>query len=269
MYRRFRKVIVVKFNLFGNINNPTIIMLSGSFAPGKSMENIYNKMKDEFYIIVPEYTGHYEGSDVFSTRKQEAEKIKQFIIENKIVNIKLIYGQSMGTEIGMELLYQLLSSNIKVEKAFFDGAPFIKLSYLYKKFMYFKFKTMINMFRNKTIDEVMNWKFLKKFAGDKVQQLRPMIESVISCSPYMTNDTIKNEVECCYTFNFPNMTEEMQKNICFFYGEDEKAYKTCINGVTKAYPKSKIIVKKGHGHITYACECTDEYIHEIIKFLNE
>lgn len=150
----------MRFNLFGKIDNPVVIMLPGSFAPGNSMEKIYNNIKDEFYIIVPEYTGHYENS-TFSTRKEEAEKIKQFIIENKITNIKLIYGQSMGTEIGMELLDNLLKSNIKVEKAFFDGAPFIKLSYLYKKFMYFKFKTMINMFRNKTIDEVMDWKFLK------------------------------------------------------------------------------------------------------------
>ncbi|MBQ3408145.1 MAG: alpha/beta hydrolase [Clostridia bacterium] len=257
----------MRFNTFGNINNPTLIMLSGSFAPGKSMENIYGKLKNEFYIIVPDYTGHYEGSGTFTTRRQEAEYIKEYIIKNKINNIKLIYGQSMGTEIGMELLCQLLKSNIKVEKAFFDGAPFIKLSFLYKKFMYFKFKTMINLFRNKSIDEVMNWKFLKKFAGDKVEQLRPMIESVIQCSPYLTNKTIKNEVECCYTFDFPPMTDEMQKNILFFYGEDEKAYKTCIKGVKKAYPQSEIIVKKGQGHLTYACEFTDEYINKIKDFI--
>ena len=179
----------------------------------------------------------------------------------------MIYGQSMGTEIGMELLRQLQNENVKVEKAFFDGAPYIKLSFLYKKFMYFKFKTMINMFRNKTIDEVMNWSFLKKFAGDKVQTLRPMIESMMLSIPYLTNESIKKEVECCYTFDFPKMSEEMQKNIVFFYGEDEKAYKTCIKGVRNNYPKSEVIVKERHGHLTYACEFTDEYINEIKDFL--
>lgn len=258
----------MRINTFGDTNKPAIIMLSGSFAPGKSMENIYNKLKEEFYIIVPDYTGHYEGGETFTTRYMEAKKVKEYILTNNITNIKLIYGQSMGTEIGMELLDQLLKSNIQVEKAFFDGAPFIKLSFLYKKFMYFKFKTMINMFKNKTIDEVMNWKFLKQFAGDKIEQLRPMIESVIYCSPYMTNETIKKEVECCYSFDFPVMSDEMQRNICFFYGEDEKAYKTCIKGVRKAYPNSKVIVKKGQGHMTYACEFTDEYIQEIKSFLN-
>lgn len=40
----------MRFNTFGNFDNPVIIMLSGSFAPGKSMEDIYNKLKENFYI---------------------------------------------------------------------------------------------------------------------------------------------------------------------------------------------------------------------------
>ena len=185
------------FNEFGNKEKPVIIMLSGSFVPGESMKNIYDILKEDYYIIVPEYNGHYKDGGTFTTRDKEAEEIKKFLIDRKIRRIDLIYGQSMGTEIGMELLNQLLNENIEVKKAWFDGAPYIKLSYFYKKFMYFKFKTMINMFRNKTIDEVMNWKFLKQFAGDKIEQLRPMIESIMLSVPYLTNETIKKEVECC------------------------------------------------------------------------
>ena len=259
----------MKFNTYGDKNNSVIVMLSGSFVPGESMKNLYEILKEDFYIIVPDYNGHYENGGTFTTRFSEAEEIKKYIINNGIKNIDLIYGQSMGTEIGMELLSQLLKENVNVNKAWFDGAPYIKLSYLYKKFMYFKFKTMINMFRDKSIDEVMNWKFLKQFAGDKIEQLRPMIESMILAIPYLSKETIKNEVECCYTFDFPEMSDEMQRNICFFYGEDEKAYKTCIKGVEKEYPNSRKIIKKDQGHITYACEHTQEYIDMIKKFLNE
>lgn len=258
----------MRFNKFGNENNPTIVMLSGSFVPGKSMENIYNRLKENYYIIVPDYNGHYKNSGTFTTRSNEAEEIKNFLMNCGIRNIDLIYGQSMGCEIGMELLRQLLDENISVSKAWFDGAPYIKLSFLYKKFMYLKFKTMINMFRNKTIDEVMDWKFFKKFAGDKTEQLRPMIETIMLSAPYLTNELIKKETECCYTFDFPKMNEAMQKNICFFYGEDEKAYKTCMRGVNRAYPESLKIIKKNQGHLTYACEYTLEYIDMIKNFLN-
>lgn len=257
----------MRFNTYGNIENPVIIMLSGSFCPGKSMENIYERLKENFYIIVPDYNGHYENGGSFTTRYNEAKEIKEYVIQNRLQNINMIYGQSMGTEIGMELLKQLQNENIKVKKAFFDGAPYIKLSFLYKKIMYIKFKTMINMFRNRSIDEVMNKSLLKKFAGDKVQTLRPMIENIMITIPYLTNESIKKEVECCYTFDFPKMSEEMQKNICFFYGEDEKAYKTCVKGVEKEYPKSKKIVKKCQGHLTYVCEFTDEYIRLLTDFM--
>ena len=30
----------MRFNTYGNTDNPVIIMLSGSFAPGKSMEEL-------------------------------------------------------------------------------------------------------------------------------------------------------------------------------------------------------------------------------------
>ena len=50
----------MKFNEFGNKEKPVIIMLSGSFVPGESMKNIYDILKEDFYIIIPDYNGHYE-----------------------------------------------------------------------------------------------------------------------------------------------------------------------------------------------------------------
>ena len=56
--------------------------------------------------------------------------------------------------------------------------------------------------------------------------------------------------------------------IYFFYGEDEKAYKTCYKLVKKAYPGANYQIKKGHGHMSYSCECTEEYINELKRILS-
>lgn len=257
----------MRINTFGKQNNPIIIMLPGSFSSSKSMEKIYSLLQTKYYIIVPDYTGHYKDSSPFSTRKEEAEKIKKYLTENNISKIKLIYGQSMGSEIGMELLHQVLKDGITVYNAFFDGAPYIKLSYLYKKFMYFKFKCLVNISKRKSIDEIMNWKFLKQFTGDKIEHLRPMLNDIIQTSKYITKETIKNETECCYTFDFPHINEKMQKNVCFFYGEDEKAYKTCFKYIEKYYPYSRKIVKSNQGHLTYSCKYPEEYTKIINDFI--
>lgn len=126
--------------------------------------------------------------------------------------------------------------------------------------MKFKFSSMIKMFEGKTADEAMRAPIVKKIVGSKVEQLRPMIEGVCQVAPYLTSQSIKNVTECCYTFDYPPASEEMQAHTTFFYGSEEKAYKTCYDLVHKAYPKASYIVEQGQGHVTYSCEHTDDYI---------
>lgn len=250
----------MRFDYYGSKTNPCMIMLSGSFCPGKCMEYIYTKLYNDFYIIVPTYNGHYEGSGEFTTRQNEAAEIIQCLIDNNISNIKMIYGQSMGAEIGMELISQLGSAGIGFDCAFFDGGPFIVLSKMYKAFMYFKFKTMINIIRKKSVDELLEWKFINQFTNGDTSSLRRMIENVAEISPYISNRSIKNENECCYTFNFPVLDEKTQNKLYFFYAKEEKACKTCFKFVKNAYPDAHFKVVKGYGHLTYSVRNTDKYV---------
>lgn len=103
-------------NTIGKADNKKIIMLPGSFCNSKSMAGLYNILKDDYYIILPEYSGHYENS-TFTTRKQEALYITEYLESNHIKVVDMIYGQSMGAEIGIELLYQLTDRGIKVSHA--------------------------------------------------------------------------------------------------------------------------------------------------------
>ena len=250
----------MRFDYYGDKTNPCIIMLSGSFCPGNCMEYIYMELCNDFYIIVPTYNGHYKGGGEFTTRQNEAAEIIQCLIDNNISNIKMIYGQSMGAEIGMELISQLNGAGIGFDSAFFDGGPFITLSKAYKAFMYFKFRTMINIIRKKSVDELLEWKFLNQFTNGDTASLRNMIESLASISPYLSDKSIKNECECCYTFNFPVMDKNTQNKIYFFYAKEEKACKTCFRLVKNAYPDAHFKVVKGYGHMTYSVRNTDKYV---------
>lgn len=110
--------------------------------------------------------------------------------------------------------------------------------------------------------------FIKQFGGSKVSSLRPMLEDLAEVCPYVSRQSIKNQVECCYTFDFPVMSEEMQKNMYFLYGAEEKAYKTCFKGVKKAYPHANYKVEDGHGHMTFSVEHTDAYV-EMLKNISK
>ena len=257
----------MKMQTAGKSGNPVIIMLPGSFCTSSSLEYLYGTLKDEYEILLPEYGGHYEGS-TFTTREKEVEQIAAYLKEQKITRVRMIYGQSMGAEVGIELLRQLLENNISVDQCFFDGAPCIKLPGFYKKFMYLKFKTMLSIIKKKDVEEILQSRLLKKAAHGDTESLRPMIEALSQNIPKcITKESIKKETECCYTFDFPAFDEKMQKRMHFFYASAEKAYKACFPWVKKAYPAADYKVEKGYGHLTYSIQNTEHYIRMVRSYL--
>lgn len=139
----------MKFDVFGKRENPVIVMLTGSFCAGLCLEYLYTKLCDDYYVIVPTYNGLYENSNDFTTRENEAKLIADYLVNEGIHTVVTVYGQSMGSEVGAELMRQLLNRGLKVEHAVFDGAPMIRLSRAYKAFMYFKFSSMIRLAKAK------------------------------------------------------------------------------------------------------------------------
>ena len=57
--------------------------------------NTIDKAENKKIIILPEYSGHYENSK-FTTRKQEASYIAEYLESNNIKIVDMIYGQLMG-----------------------------------------------------------------------------------------------------------------------------------------------------------------------------
>lgn len=249
----------MKIETVGAQDKPVIIMLPGSFCPSEGLDYLYKKLEDNYHIILPEYNGHYENS-TFTTRKNEAAEVVSYLKEKNITQIKMIYGQSMGAEIGIELYRQVLAQHMTVAHCFLDGAPCIKLSSLYKKVMYMKFKKMVGMMKGKSVEELLQSKLLKRISNGNTERLRPVLESFAKTVPFLTTESIKNETECCYTFDFPAMDEESQKKMYFIYGGNEKAYKSCYEGVKNAYPLATYKVMEGYGHLSYSIVNTDEYV---------
>lgn len=177
----------MRFDIFGNRNKPVIIMLPGSFCPAESMKNLYDKLCSDFYVIAVTYNGHYEGSKDFTSRQGEAAEILQYLNDCGIGEIKMIYGQSMGAEIGIEILRQLSDNGISVQKAFFDGAPCIKMTRISKAFMLIKFRSLVQMVRTKPIDAIVKIPLVKKFANGDTEALRPLLIDMKAVSPCLTN----------------------------------------------------------------------------------
>lgn len=109
-----------------------------------------------------------------------------------------------------------------------------------KKIMYFKFNQILKIMKKKDVDHILNMKLIKKIARGNTENLRPMIEPMALIDQFLTKESVKNETECCYTLDFPAFDKETQNKMYFFYGKEEKAYKTCYSGVKKGVSSGKL-----------------------------
>lgn len=141
------------FNTFGNPENPVVILLAGSFCPSESLEIIYNNLKSDYYIVAPTYNGCHENSKAFTSRQNEAAEICSYIKNSDISVIKMVYGQSMGSEVGIELIYQLINNGVVVKHGFFDGAPCAFFPKPMRKIMFVVFRKFINSLRGKSLED--------------------------------------------------------------------------------------------------------------------
>jgi hypothetical protein len=175
----------------------------------------------------------------------------------------MVYGQSMGAEIAIELVHQLLEEGITVEKAFLDGAPCIKLPKPYKAVVRAIFLKMSRLLRENKTNDMMNMRFVRQLTNGDTESLRSMMEPVMEVLPYLTDESVINQTECCYTFDFPAFDENDQKKLYFLYAREEKAYKTCFRKVKKTYPNANYKVVTGYGHMTYSTRETEKYTQMI------
>ena len=249
----------MKLESFGKVSAPVIVMLPGSFCPGEAMEYLYLLLQEEYRIYTVTYNGHHEGSKPFTTREQEAGEILQKLKEEGVSRIAMVYGQSMGAEVGVELIRQLGNTGITYGCAFFDGAPMIRLSAAYKAFMRMKFGVMLRLIRKGSIDRMLNMGIVKSMTAGDGDCLRRTIAGMQPTVQCLSKQSLANVVECCYTFDFPLAGQPENSRWYFLYAKEEKACKTCLKLVQRAYPAAVFNVLEGYGHLTYSLRRTEEY----------
>ena len=250
----------MRIHLYGEMHSPVIIMLPGSFCNADTMTNIITRLETEFQILAVDYNGQYEESDKpFSSRSGEAEEIIRYLREHNIPAVALVYGQSMGGEIGMELLLQMKKNGIPVKGAFFDGGPFLRFPRIVSKLLGNKFKTIVGNLRGKTLEEALREPTIVKFSGGKPERYGNMLGPICQNAAYMSDETLEREADACVTFDFPAMDRDSQERLHFFYSKEESAWRFCHRKLRRAYPYAQYRLVSGYGHVGYPGEHLEEY----------
>jgi len=203
-----------------------VAMLCGSFMTGGMMLNFARRyLGNDVHVIAPTYDGHDSKDLTFDSRKGQAKKILTGLKERGCTDIALLQGLSMGAEVAVEM-YALSEQDpdITIHRCLFDGGPFFAFPAWLRKIMRFKFKSFIHSARTKSEEEIMKNRMVRWIVHGDVEAYRGMVTDM----PFdvLTDETIDNESDACYTFDFPELSVEAQKRSVFSWSSNEPARKS-------------------------------------------
>ncbi len=239
----------MKIATYGNKDNEKILLLHPMFTSAKFFDSVIEQLTDKYYLIIPTYSGHYEGSNYVSMENEE-KAIDEFLEMNHIDRLKLVIGFSLGGNIAF---HYFCNHPNQIEQAIIDSAPLFKLPRFIKKHFYKKYRECL-----------LN---IKKYPEHAVEELNKyfngMGEAQQYVAPIVTLESLKNLIESCYDNETPKLDVDVQKKLTFVYGTKDIA-RLCLPRIKK-YKSSEILKIDSLGHCGYFRRNSAEYLKKLMK----
>ena len=250
------------FETVGDRNKPVILMLNGSFSTSAGLKHIAELLSDDFYTILPIYTGHYKDGGVFLSREDQAGKIIEYLKQENIEHLALVHGISLGAEVALTLAGFLKDTDIQVDQYLFDGGPYFHFCKLVRWILRGKCRKIVHAARNGSVEE-----FTKFLSNDKLIQwlikgdiapYRWFIAGVVDSARFISDESIDNESDACFTFDCPEALEEEQRKYMFIWSEDEIPLKSSKK-IKRHYPHAHYWSPGKLGHCGFIFRKPEEY----------
>ena len=237
-------------------------MLNGAFSTSAGLKHIAEMLSDDFYTILPVYSGHSDNGSVFYTREEQAEKIIEYLNDQHIDQIALVHGISLGAEVALSLADALGKTDIQVDQYLFDGGPFFHLSRLARWIMRGKCRLIVHAAQGRSVEEftqyLLNDKLIQWLIRGEIKPYESFIAGVVEASRNITDETINNESDAIFDFHCPEVLAEEQKKYLFTWSEDELPSRTAKR-IRKNYPHAAYWTPGELGHCGFIFRKPQEY----------
>ncbi len=246
----------MKFREFGNIENPSIILIHGGGLSWWSLKSVIANLESDYFIVTPIIDGHGEdGSTEFISIKDSANKLVKYIEEKFKGHVFAIGGLSIGAQILTEILstnpditqYAIIESALvyPIRGTKTLTAPTFKLFYgLVKKRWFSKLQA-------KTL--YVPKKMFEQYYEDSMKITKQsLINIALSNGDYMLKETIS----CT------------KAKVLIIVGEKEiGVMKKSANRLHELIPNSQLHIAKGLKHGEISLVQTKQYLGLIESFL--
>lgn len=241
-------------HVYGDTKNEKIILLHAMFMDGKMLYDKFRKDFQDYCIISPDLSMHGSSENEFISAEEESAVLKNYLIENDMTDIKLLFGMSLGSRIALELIHD---TELKFDLIYLDGTPVYKNARFARLFYELVFSSKLKKARK---EKGLSEKKMGEIFGE--ENGRIMGRNFEN----MTNQSLSAIIDACSRFDFPVYSKSLQKRMYFDYGSKEYD-KRCIKTLKKYYPNVHCIVRNGYDHCQYIPENKQGFFRELKKLM--
>lgn len=246
----------MKMHRYGEQTLPKILMIHPMISSHHGVkECLADNMGEGYCYLLPDLSGHGASEGDFISAAAEAESIKNYLVENDMTDVALLFGASLGAVVAFELLAykELKFGHIWLEGvSFYEHSPLIN-AILSKVFLkkHKKAQSDPDLCRERMIAQY----------GDKSG---PVMASNFM---KMSEQTIRGSVRACAFVNLPSLRKEQQQRLVVSFGSKDFDYKKAKKVFPKRYPYGTIKVWEGYGHCAYITAHAEEYAEQLADFI--
>lgn len=226
----------MKFETLGNPSQPAVLLIHGSLCSAVSSRRFGSKLAEDYYVIMPTLDGH-DGDSVYTSAREQAVKILQYLMEQGVERLAMLHGTSMGAVVALEMLHQndvleaLRSEETRgltIDRCVLDGGVFFSLPEMTlwagRLAMRSVVFTLGRHERAHAVDVLLYSLRCRGMFGKKPEPYRPWVEDMYAVCTGMSKDSIPGIANSCYRVQLPQLTAEMQRRCWFHFSTREPAY---------------------------------------------
>lgn len=214
----------MKIQYFGDPSNPKIVVLHPMLLDGKSMLPLLGELRNSHCVIAPDLTGHGTDTGIFQSAQQEAETLADWLTAQGWIDLKLVFGASIGAVVAMQLIAM---PTFKVHTAVLEGCP-LHSNAAFLRMM--ATRMFLSKHRKAQQHPGLSAQRMTKIYGETLglimghtfEQIRP--------------ETLQAIAAACSDCTFPNYPKELEAHLFFEYGSEDISAKTARRVVSKHYP---------------------------------
>lgn len=250
----------MKLHEFGIAGKPVMVLIHGVLTPWQIWEPQITAFQNDYHIFVIALSAHTEEeASEFISLEAEVAEILQKLTAQKITNIDVLCGLSLGGVIAHEIWK---NATLPIKHLVLDGAPLVPFPFGSGKIMTQNYLNIIH--RSKQRDPKVLASFKKDFLPEKY------LDNYLKIADFMTDTSMTNIIKAAGTGNLCS-TVDNQSKILFIHGTkgNEILSRKVGKLLKKAYPETKVICFKGDTHCYKAIYEPEKWIETVTAFCKQ